>query len=158
MSHADWHTEDYPEFRSAPPWVMEEMIAAGPGLAAPILGDPAAARIAELVTNATGRGAPVAVVGCGTSEHGAMAVAEQLTPALAGRAVVHARQAFEAMLEPWPGVCIGISHDGGTAATVGSPRSSAPTTPATAGPGTTAGRTPSPSSAARRRCRTTSRA
>ena len=118
MPHADWHTDDFPEFRAAPPWVMEEMIASGPGLAAPILGDPAAARIAELVTNATGRGAPVAVVGCGTSEHGAMAVAEQLTPALAGRAVVHARQAFEAMLEPWPGVCIGISHDGGTAATV----------------------------------------
>ena len=118
MPHADWHTDDFPEFRAAPPWVMEEMIASGPGLAAPILGDPAAARIAELVTNATGRGAPVAVVGCGTSEHGAMAVAEQLTPALAGRAVVHARQAFEAMLEPWPGVCIGISHEGGTAATV----------------------------------------
>src|SRR5436309_11712506 len=113
MPHTEWHTEDYPEFRSAPPWVMEEMIASGPGLAAPILGDPAAGAVAELVAGAAGRGAPVAVVGCGTSEHGAMAVAEQLTSALAGRAVVHARQAFEAMLEPWPGVCIGISHDGG---------------------------------------------
>jgi glutamine---fructose-6-phosphate transaminase (isomerizing) len=118
MPHADWHTDDFPEFRAAPPWVMEEMIAAGPGLAAPILSDPAAEAVAELVSEAVGRGAPIAVVGCGTSEHGAMAVAVQLTAALAGRTVVHARQAFEAMLDPWPGLCIGISHDGGTAATV----------------------------------------
>jgi glucosamine 6-phosphate synthetase-like amidotransferase/phosphosugar isomerase protein len=118
MTHEEWHTEDFPEFRSSPPWVMEEMIAAGRGLATPILGDPSAARIAASVADAAGRGAPLATVGCGTSEHGAMAVAEQLTAALGGRAVVHPRQAFEAMLDPWPGVCVGISHDGGTAATV----------------------------------------
>ena len=70
------------------------------------------------MAEAAERGAPLATVGCGTSEHGAMAVAEQLTAALGGRAVVHPRQAFEAMLDPWPGVCIAISHDGGTAATI----------------------------------------
>jgi glucosamine 6-phosphate synthetase-like amidotransferase/phosphosugar isomerase protein len=118
MTHEDWHTDDFPEFRSSPPWVMEEMIAAGRGLATPILGDPSAARIAASVAEAAGGGAPLATVGCGTSEHGAMAVAEQLTAALGGRAVVHPRQAFEAMLDPWPGVCVAISHDGGTAATV----------------------------------------
>jgi glucosamine 6-phosphate synthetase-like amidotransferase/phosphosugar isomerase protein len=118
MPHQDWHTEDFPEFRPSPPWVMEEMIAAGRGLATPILGDPSAARVAASVAEAAERGAPLATVGCGTSEHGAMAVAEQLTAALGGRAVVHPRQAFEAMLDPWSGVCIAISHDGGTAATI----------------------------------------
>ena len=44
-----------------------------------------------------------------------------------------------------------------TAATSGSPRTSPKTTPATAGPGTTAGTTPWPSSAARRRCGSTSK-
>jgi glutamine---fructose-6-phosphate transaminase (isomerizing) len=118
MTHENWHTDDFPEFRSSPPWVMEEMIAAGRGLATPILGDPSGARMAASVAEAAGRGAPLATVGCGTSEHGAMAVAEQLTFALGGRAVVHPRQAFEAMLDPWNGVCLAISHDGGTAATV----------------------------------------
>jgi glutamine---fructose-6-phosphate transaminase (isomerizing) len=118
MTHDDWHTDEFPEFRSAPPWVMEEMITAGRGLATPILGDPSAARMASSVAEAAGRGAPLWTVGCGTSEHGAMAVAEQLTAAMGGRAVVHSRQAFEAMLDPWPGVCLAMSHDGGTAATI----------------------------------------
>ena len=34
----DWLTDDFPELRDAPPWVMEEMIFAQPQLAAPILG------------------------------------------------------------------------------------------------------------------------
>jgi len=118
MPHEDWHTDEFPQYRQAPPWVMEEMIAAERGLAEPILGDPSATRIASSVTEAAERGARIATVGCGTSEHGAMAVAEQLTSALGGRAVVHPRQAFEAMLDPWPGVCLAMSHDGGTAATV----------------------------------------
>ena len=41
------------------------------------------------MAEAAERGARLATVGCGTSEHGAMAVAEQLTAALGGRAVVH---------------------------------------------------------------------
>ncbi len=118
MPHEDWHTEEFPQYRQAPPWVMEEMIAAERGLANPILGDQSAVRIASSLAEAAERGARLATVGCGTSEHGAMAVAEQLTAALGGRAVVHPRQAFEAMLDPWPGVCLAISHDGGTAATI----------------------------------------
>jgi fructoselysine-6-P-deglycase FrlB-like protein len=98
---------------------MQEMIEAEPGLAEPVLADPAASSLGDMVRTAADAGAPLAVVGCGTSEHGAMAVAEQLTDALGGRAVAHSRQAFEAMLDPWgSGVCIGISHEGGTAATV----------------------------------------
>jgi glucosamine--fructose-6-phosphate aminotransferase (isomerizing) len=118
MPHEDWHTEEFPQYRQAPPWVMEEMIAAERGLADPILGDQSAVRIASSLAEAAERGARLATVGCGTSEHGAMAVAEQLTFALSGRAVVHPRQAFEAMLDPWNGVCLAISHDGGTAATI----------------------------------------
>jgi len=98
---------------------MQEMIEAEPGLAEPVLSDPAAVDLGEAVGRAVDRGEPLAVVGCGTSEHGAMAVAEQITEALGGRGRAHARQSFEAMLDPWPaGACIGISHEGGTAATV----------------------------------------
>ena len=35
----DWLTDDFPELRDAPPWVMEEMIVRQPQVAAPILGD-----------------------------------------------------------------------------------------------------------------------
>ena len=61
------------------------------------------------------------VVGCGTSEHGALGVAETLREAwqragLPGHGPV-AAQAFEASLEPKGGLCIGISHDGATWAT-----------------------------------------
>ena len=31
-----WLTDEYPELRAAPPWVMEEMVASQPGLIAPI--------------------------------------------------------------------------------------------------------------------------
>ena len=43
----DWLTDDVPELRDAPPWVMEEMILAQPALAAPILAAdrPEAARL-----------------------------------------------------------------------------------------------------------------
>lgn len=121
MADTSWHTGDYPELRSGPPWVMEEMIAAQPALAAPILGDgsPAAAAIAEAVAAALDAGRPVTVVGCGTSEHGAHGVAALLAAAAAPghRALVRARPAFAAALEPSDGVCLAVSHDGGTRAT-----------------------------------------
>jgi fructoselysine-6-P-deglycase FrlB-like protein len=65
---------------------------------------------------------PVAVVGCGTSETAGMAVAELLKehapdgPALSP--AVQSRQALEAALDPWPGLCLAVSHDGGTHATI----------------------------------------
>lgn len=113
-----------PELRSQPPWLMEDMVAAEPSLVAPILGatDQAEA-IAKLIARAAAEKMPIVVTGCGTSETAAMAIADLLTDALGRRGVehpvVHVRQALEASLEPWSGgVCLGITHEGGTHATI----------------------------------------
>jgi glutamine---fructose-6-phosphate transaminase (isomerizing) len=101
---------------------MEEMVAAEPALARALLGSPpdGVAALAGAVREAYDAGLPVTVVGCGTSEHGAMAVAALLDAALGGgwpNAAV-ARQALEAAERPQRGgICIGLSHDGGTRAT-----------------------------------------
>jgi fructoselysine-6-P-deglycase FrlB-like protein len=118
-----WHGPGFPELREKPPWVMEDMILSQTGLAAPILEAPAAGTeaIAAAVLCAAEAGAPVVVTGCGTSEHGAMAVAELLADALRSAGApsrTEARQALDAALDPRAGgVCIGISHEGTTRAT-----------------------------------------
>jgi glutamine---fructose-6-phosphate transaminase (isomerizing) len=95
---------DTPELRDGPPWAMEEMILAEPGLVEPILASDAAAAIRA----ADG---PVVITGCGTSEHAAMAGA-----ALLG---ARARDAFEASLDPQQGgTLIAVSHEAETAATL----------------------------------------
>jgi glutamine---fructose-6-phosphate transaminase (isomerizing) len=99
-----------PELRSGPPWAMQEMIEAEPALVEPILNSPAAAEAGALVRAASG---PVVLAGCGTSEHAAMGGAELLGGA------ARAADAFEASLDPQEGgVLIGVSHEGGTAATL----------------------------------------
>ena len=120
----DWLTGDFPELREAPPWVMEEMIAAQPRLAAPILDadGPEVTRLHDAVAHAATAGEPVVVTGCGTSEHAAMGAAELLTDSFrrAGLATARAeaRQAVDAALDPRAGgVCLAISHDGATRAT-----------------------------------------
>jgi fructoselysine-6-P-deglycase FrlB-like protein len=119
----DWLTDEFPELRDAPPWVMEEMIFAQPGLAARILAghSPEATRLHAAALGAAGAGEPVVVTGCGTSEHAAFVVAELLTDAFrrAGLdARAEARQALDAALEPRRGgFLLAISHDGGTRAT-----------------------------------------
>ena len=119
----DWLTDDFPELRDAPPWVMEEMIFAQARLAAPMLGAdrPEVTRLRDLVVGAATAGDPVVVTGCGTSEHAAMAVAELLTDSFRREGLTtraEARQALDAALDPRAGgVCIAISHDGGTRAT-----------------------------------------
>jgi glucosamine--fructose-6-phosphate aminotransferase (isomerizing) len=118
-----WHTDDYPELRSAPPWVMEEMVASQPGLVAPIIADPRARTLAQVILDVDESGEPIVVTGCGTSEHGAMAVAELLDAALRQRGArggrVEARQALEAALDPRPGgLCIAVTESGGTRATL----------------------------------------
>ena len=60
---------DMPELRDGPPWAMEEMIQAQPGLVEPILASSAALEAAESIRE----GGPITIVGCGTSEHAAMA-------------------------------------------------------------------------------------
>ncbi len=108
-----------PELRPGPPWVMEDMIALQPSLVGPISADrEAAADIAESAAATFASGAPIVVTGCGTSEHAAMAVAALLRDVMPGPLVV-AREAFEASLEPQSGgLCLAISHEGETAATI----------------------------------------
>jgi fructoselysine-6-P-deglycase FrlB-like protein len=107
---------------------MTQMIAAEPSLSRRVLGYLAglngpAAELADAIRDAATAGAPIVVVGCGTSEHGALGfsaiVADAMRAAgLAGSGPV-AAQALEAALEPQAGgLCIGISHEGGTAATI----------------------------------------
>jgi glucosamine--fructose-6-phosphate aminotransferase (isomerizing) len=101
-----------PELRDGPPWAMEDMIEAEPGLVEPVLAAPEVAELGGLVRS----GGPVVLVGCGTSEHAAMGGAAMLREA--GVAAV-ARDAFEASLDPQEGgVVVGISHEAGTAATL----------------------------------------
>jgi fructoselysine-6-P-deglycase FrlB-like protein len=103
---------------------MEEMIDAEPPLAARIASNKklaqTAARIAKQVTAAHAAGTSISVVGCGTSEHAARAVAVELDEALGHRGVrVAGRQALEAAIDTAPaGLTIGISHDNGTRATL----------------------------------------
>jgi glucosamine--fructose-6-phosphate aminotransferase (isomerizing) len=118
-----WLTDDYPELRPAPPWVMEEMVASQPGLIAPLLANPQVTELAQLVLDVDESGEPIVVTGCGTSEHGAQAVAELLDTALRHRGArggrVEARQAFEAALDPRPGgLCLAVTESGGTRATL----------------------------------------
>jgi len=130
-----WTGSDMPSPRSGPPYHMTEMIQAEPALARRILArlsqpDGPAARLAVAVRATSAAGRPVLVVGCGTSEHGAAAVAEILRdanraaglPATLGTGGTPvALQAFEGALEPalgGPGaLVIGVSHEGGTWAT-----------------------------------------
>ncbi len=118
-----WHTDDYPELRSAPPWVTEEMVASQSGLVAPILAHPQATELAQVILDVDESGESIVVTGCGTSEHGAMAVADLLDVALRQRGArggrVEARQALEAALDPRPGgLCIAVTESGGTRATL----------------------------------------
>jgi len=121
-----WAGAGQPADRPGPPWLMTRMIAAEPAFAARCLArlatDGSAARLAAALRDAAGAGAPVVVVGCGTSEHGAIGAADILaeawrTAGLAGPGPV-AVQAFEASLAPQRGLCIAVSHDGGTWATI----------------------------------------
>jgi len=129
-----WAGSEMPAHRKGPPFHMTEMIEAEPALAGRILRrlvapGSGAARAATAVRETAQRGRPILVTGCGTSEHGALAVAEVLREAMraaglpwqlgqAGAPV--AVQAFEAALDDGlaeDSLVIGISHEGGTWAT-----------------------------------------
>jgi len=122
-----WDYLPMPVVRAAPPWAMAEMIAAEPALAARIgrsvVVDGSADAVAAALRASAASGGPVVVTGCGTSEHAAMGVAAILGDAwraagFAGLGPV-AAQAFELAQEPpTGGLVIGISHEGGTAATI----------------------------------------
>jgi glucosamine--fructose-6-phosphate aminotransferase (isomerizing) len=119
-----WAASDQPSRRAGPPYHMTDMIAAEPHLARRILarltapGSPAS-DLARAVRDTLGRGRPVVLTGCGTSEHGALGSVEILRAAVPDeRHLVTSAQAFElALAPPSDGLVIGISHEGGTAAT-----------------------------------------
>ena len=121
-----WVGSTMPPVRPGPPYLMTEMIEAEPAFAERVLrrllaDGGAAERLAQAVRATVQAGRDVVVVGCGTSEHGAMAAAAILSATAhsapgAGRIV--ARQALEAALAPQDaGLLVGISHEGGTWAT-----------------------------------------
>ena len=129
-----WVGSEMPTPRPGIPYHLTEMIEAEPALAERVLtrlaGPGPALDLATAIRTAAGAGRPVIVVGCGTSEHGAVAVAEILRDAhrsvglpsdlgVGGSPI--AVQAFEGALEPTLGgpgaVIIGVSHEGGTQAT-----------------------------------------
>ncbi len=129
-----WVGSEMPTPRPGVPYHLTEMIAAEPALAERVLnrlsGPGPAAELANAIRTAAGAGRPIIVVGCGTSEHGAVAVAEVLRDAhrvlglpselgVGGSPI--AVQAFEGGLESalggTGGVVIGVSHEGGTQAT-----------------------------------------
>src|SRR5829696_681080 len=122
-----WDSLPMPEVRPAPPWAMAEMIAAEPALVGRVVqrvvSDGSAAALAAAVRDAAARGVPVIATGCGTSEHAAMGVAAILRDAwraagLPGWGPV-SEQALELALDPpAAGLVIGVSHEGGSAATI----------------------------------------
>ena len=121
-----WAETDMPTPRDGPPWHMTEMIEAEPALATRILErlarDGSAARLADALQTHAAAGNPVAVVGCGTSEHGARAVASILGGALGRAGGARSIQAFEAAVDVFeangPALVIGVSHEGATWATM----------------------------------------
>ncbi len=124
-----------PPARPGSPYHMTQMIQAEPALARRILDrlaetGSAAERLATAIRAAASARRPVIVVGCGTSEHGALAVADILREASRAAGLPSglgeggspvAAQAFEGSLETklgGPGaLVIGVSHEGGTWAT-----------------------------------------
>jgi glutamine---fructose-6-phosphate transaminase (isomerizing) len=128
-----WASSSQPSLRAEPPFHMTDMIDAEPSIAGRILErhEPvgsAAAELGRAIRRTIRAGEPIILTGCGTSEHAAYGAAEILREAVraadirsAGQATRHepyAAQAFELALDPPPtGLVIGISHEGGTAAT-----------------------------------------
>jgi glucosamine--fructose-6-phosphate aminotransferase (isomerizing) len=123
-----WASSDPPLGRDGPPYAMTDMIAAEPALSRRVLGylegpSGPAAELADAIRDAAAAGAPIVAVGCGTSEHGAQGFAAIVGDAMRAAGLPGAGpvagQALEAALEPQAGgLCIGISHEGGTAATI----------------------------------------
>lgn len=119
-----WAGSEMPRFRSRPPYLMTEMIAAEPALAQRLVRrlreQEAVGALAEAIRRAMDKRRPVVITGCGTSQHAAMAVAALLTEALspAPGQEIRAVEALPLVRRPLDaGILIGISHEGGTTAT-----------------------------------------
>jgi glucosamine--fructose-6-phosphate aminotransferase (isomerizing) len=119
-----WAPSSMPPFRSRPPYVMSEMIAAEPAVAERLVRrlakDPVLDRVASEIRAAADAGRPVVTTGCGTSEHAAMAIAMLVTDALGlpAGSEVRSVQALETLRRPIrDGLLLAVSHEGGTLAT-----------------------------------------
>ena len=119
-----WAPSSMPPFRSRPPYVMSEMIAAEPAVAERLVRrlakDPVLDRVASEIRAAADAGRPVVTTGCGTSEHAAMAIAMLLTDALGlpAGSEVRSVQTLETLHRPiGDGLLLAVSHEGGTHAT-----------------------------------------
>jgi glucosamine--fructose-6-phosphate aminotransferase (isomerizing) len=125
-----WQSLPPPSVRDGPPYHMTDMIAAEPFVAGRILdrlADPQgpAGRLGGAIGQAASSGASIVVTGCGTSEHAAQGIALIIRDALRAGGLPHgptaviSAQAFELSLEPpTGGLVIGVSHEGGTEATI----------------------------------------
>lgn len=119
-----WVPSAMPPFRTRPPYLMTEMIAAEPWVAERLvhrlIDAPAVEALIAALRRARDDGEPVVVTGCGTSEHAAAAIARLLDEAIApepGREH-DAVNALEHLGRPLRrGLLIGVSHEGGTRAT-----------------------------------------
>jgi fructoselysine-6-P-deglycase FrlB-like protein len=124
MERPPWYDAHYPEFRTGPPWVMEDMIASQAELPSAILRETGpATTIALALRERASRGEPIVTTGCGTGGHAAQAVAALVNEAGSAMClrdgIAQWRPAFEAMLEPSSvGLLIAVSHGGRTRATV----------------------------------------
>ena len=126
MRTSDWYDPaSYPELRSAPPWVMEDMIQAQATLPE-MLTDALAVSappLVDMLRSAAGAGEPIVVSAVGTSGHSARAVALILNDAIGESAVAagpaQARESADQALAPRRnGLCIAISHGGLSKSTV----------------------------------------
>ena len=106
-----WHTESFPELRDAPPWVMAEMIEAEPDLLEEIATAVDTSPLALLIRGAADRRCRL--------RHERARLAGGGGDADRGR---HARDIAGGVRGPLDpsrgGAVIGVSHEGGTAATV----------------------------------------
>ena len=119
-----WAPSTIPARRASAPYLMTEMIAAEPALAARVAKvaahDPATGALVDWIQDAATRGDPITTTGCGTSEHAAMAAAELLANAIGPQRghLVRSRQALDVARDPQAGgVLVGFTHEGGTWAT-----------------------------------------
>jgi len=121
-----WAGSEMPPLRGGPPYLMTEMIAAEPAVAERVVrrlaAEPSIEALAEVVRRAAALRQPILATGCGTSEHGAMALAAFLADALRRAGLPHrgvaSVEAFElAARVPEEGILLAVSHEGGTMAT-----------------------------------------
>ena len=117
MADTSWHSDAFPELRSGPPWVMQEMIAAQPALAEADARQPVAGGLGDRRRDrfragcrATGHGDRVRHLRARRAWRSPSLIAGAAAPGR--RALVRARPALSAALDAADGVCLAVSHDG----------------------------------------------